>query len=294
MNSLLNVRETAEEIALRLGSLHLMPVISKELLHLEILETLDRLKLFRNLVFQGGTCLRLCHHAYRYSEDLDFCTSSSIDDDWLSGVRDELQRSLDKIYEVEVSVYAPKKRVYEQGDTEVIVKKWRINIDTDLGRRDIPRQRIKVEIAEVPSYSREIKRVTSRYPQLPKSYGDVLVPCESLAEICADKLVAFSMSTHLRHRDIWDLHWLSSQPELDRSLVKGMVKNKLNDYHVDVEFDKMVAARLGDLPEILSGERFAIQMQRFLEADSYKRTVERVEFHQIIEQDVRGMYALLD
>ncbi len=38
----------------------LRPVVEKELLHYEILNALDEEDLLKNLVFQGGTSLRLC------------------------------------------------------------------------------------------------------------------------------------------------------------------------------------------------------------------------------------------
>ena len=48
------------------------PVIEKEILHYDILFCLDQAGLLKDLVFQGGTCLRLCYGANRFSEDLDF------------------------------------------------------------------------------------------------------------------------------------------------------------------------------------------------------------------------------
>lgn len=54
------------------GTQNMRPVIEKELLHYDILFALDEAKLLDKLVFQGGTSLRLCRGANRYSEDLDF------------------------------------------------------------------------------------------------------------------------------------------------------------------------------------------------------------------------------
>ena len=51
---------------------HMGPVIRKELLHYDILFCLGRSGMLDNLVFQGGTSLRLCYGSRRYSEDLDF------------------------------------------------------------------------------------------------------------------------------------------------------------------------------------------------------------------------------
>lgn len=51
---------------------HMRPVIEKELLHYDILFALDKERLLDQLTFQGGTSLRLCYGAVRFSEDLDF------------------------------------------------------------------------------------------------------------------------------------------------------------------------------------------------------------------------------
>ncbi len=52
------------------GRSHMRPVIEKELLHYDILFTLDKDNLLDRLTFQGGTSLRLCHGSPRFSEDL--------------------------------------------------------------------------------------------------------------------------------------------------------------------------------------------------------------------------------
>ena len=54
------------------GRAKMRPVIEKELLHYDILFTLDNKGLLDKLTFQGGTSLRLCYGASRFSEDLDF------------------------------------------------------------------------------------------------------------------------------------------------------------------------------------------------------------------------------
>lgn len=53
------------------GAKDMRPVIEKELLHYDILYALDEAWVLDNLVFQGGTSLRLCRESNRYSEYLD-------------------------------------------------------------------------------------------------------------------------------------------------------------------------------------------------------------------------------
>ena len=76
----LNENEFEKIVALamqRQAVIGMRPVIEKELLHYDILYSLDRYGLLEGLVFQGGTALRLCYGANRFSEDLDFAGGES-------------------------------------------------------------------------------------------------------------------------------------------------------------------------------------------------------------------------
>lgn len=68
------------------GRAHMRPVIEKELLHHDILFALDQAGLLEHLTFQGGTALRLCYGAQRFSEDLDFVVDRELPADLLRGV----------------------------------------------------------------------------------------------------------------------------------------------------------------------------------------------------------------
>ena len=63
------------------------PVIEKELLHYDLLFCLAQAGLLNDIVFQGGTSLRLCHGANRFSEDLDFAGGVDFTSDKLSTMK---------------------------------------------------------------------------------------------------------------------------------------------------------------------------------------------------------------
>lgn len=46
--------------------------IIREYLEMEVLHYLSRSKLADNIIFYGGTALRLAYQSFRFSEDLDF------------------------------------------------------------------------------------------------------------------------------------------------------------------------------------------------------------------------------
>jgi len=70
------------------GKANMRQVIEKELLHYDILFTLDNKGLLDKLTFQGGTSLRLCYGASRFSEDLDFAGGRNFTSTILKNIKD--------------------------------------------------------------------------------------------------------------------------------------------------------------------------------------------------------------
>ena len=79
-------------------------ILEKELLHHEVLATLDEIGALNALVFKGGTCLRICHEGARFSEDLDFSGGSAFDPNILDGLETALQRRIERFFGVTVKV----------------------------------------------------------------------------------------------------------------------------------------------------------------------------------------------
>jgi hypothetical protein len=63
------------------------PVVEKELLHYAIFQALDAEGLLKDLVFQGGTSLRLCRGSDRFSEDLDFAGGTDFSADGMRRIK---------------------------------------------------------------------------------------------------------------------------------------------------------------------------------------------------------------
>lgn len=81
---LIDLEEVASDIASKVDGVRLTPVIEKEIIHYEIIRSLGRNGLLRDITFQGGTSLRLCYGSQRYSEDLDFVAgTASIRSPWM-------------------------------------------------------------------------------------------------------------------------------------------------------------------------------------------------------------------
>ena len=119
-------------------------VVEKELLHHDILRVLSGAGLLTQLTFMGGTCLRACYGSSRLSEDLDFTGGSDFTRDQLAAMSNMLVVILRAKYGLEVNVTDP---VREEGNVET----WKLRVQTRPGRKDLPAQRINIDVCAIPS-----------------------------------------------------------------------------------------------------------------------------------------------
>jgi predicted nucleotidyltransferase component of viral defense system len=230
------------------GRAHMRPVIEKELLHHDILFALDQASLLEHLTFQGGTALRLCYGAQRFSEDLDFVVERDLPDASFRQIGSSIVNHLEKRYGLEVRL----------------------------------KEMVKVNIARVPAYTREPRSLQSHYDFLPDGYRDLIVLVESLDEILADKLVSLPANTaYVRHRDIWDMHWLRQQGARPDA---AMVASKIRDYGVE-DYGALTTRLIERLPGIIHGKEFRDQMSRFIPRDVQERTLLKERFLELLERE---------
>lgn len=172
---LIDLEELAGNIASKVNGARLTPVIEKEIVHYEIIRSLGRNDLLRDITFQGGTSLRLCYGSLRYSEDLDFVAGDKFDSLPLDDFSKTLRSDLLKSYDTEVSVREPK--VVNDFDG-VGMRRWTVSVNTNIARPDLPKQRIKLEIASVPAHTSTIRRVAVNYPELDGMYDNLTIRCQ--------------------------------------------------------------------------------------------------------------------
>lgn len=245
-------------------------VVEKELLHHNILRVLSGAGLLTQLTFIGGTCLRACYGSSRLSEDLDFTGGADFTRDQLSAMSNILIESLKAKYGLEINVTDP---VREEGN----VDKWKLKVQTRPGRKDIPAQRINIDVCAIPSYQPRPMALLNPYGVEMGTSG-LILQAQSREEIFADKLVAFALRPNrLKNRDLWDIAWLHQQqikPALD------LIKNKLNDHHAQTDaYLNAFAERTASLnkdPEI--AKEFRKEMARFLPNETVKETVHSEKF----------------
>ena len=269
------------------GLAHMRPVVEKELLHYDILFSLDNKGLLDQLTFQGGTSLRLCYGAPRYSEDLDFAGGKDFTSEKAGEIGACIEKHIGQRYGFDVRVKEPKQLQRDPQYDGVNVDKWQVSVVTTPERPDIPQQRIKIEIASIPAWTREPRSLQINYDFLPDGYGDTIILAETLNEIMADKLVSLvNTIKYVRHRDIWDLRWLKQKnAEIDITLVK----KKLDDSRVSGYKEKL-DSMLERLPEIIRGEAFRNEMRRFLPVDVWERTLEKEKFSLFMTNEIKEMF----
>ncbi|MGC9217637.1 nucleotidyl transferase AbiEii/AbiGii toxin family protein [Acidithiobacillus sp.] len=268
------------------------PVVEKELLHYEIFSAIDEAGLLKSLVFQGGTALRLCYGSNRFSEDLDFAGGPSFNARSMGAIKDCVAKRIGQRFDLDVTVKEPKASLI---DDKIRVDKWTIAIRTSPQRPDLPMQKIKLEVANVPAHTREILPLRINYPVL-AGRTQTLVPVESRDEILADKLIALPTSisrwngrapehtpSRIRYRDIWDIAWLSSQgARLDTQLVK----TKIIDYGLSEVYPQLLDRALKDIPGIAGGAAYRNQMARFLPKEQHDRVFGKAGYERYFANSV--------
>jgi len=270
------------------GRTLMRPVVEKELLYYDILFCLDQERLLDQLTFQGGTALRLCHGSPRFSEDLDFAGGTDFTSQDLQQIRACIEKYILPRYGMEVEVKEPRDLQENIIDSGLNISKWQVSITTVPARRDLPKQRIKIEVASVPAWTREPRALQVNYNFLPDGYADTLVMTEKLDEIMADKLISLvNTGRYVRNRDIWDLRWLkqnSAVVDLD------LVNRKIRDYRIS-DYPGKLDVMLQRLSKIVHGETFKNEIKRFIPEDVRERTLGKDKFYDFLETEIRGLLA---
>lgn len=245
-------------------------VVEKELLHHDILRVLSGAGLLTRLTFIGGTCLRTCYGSRRLSEDLNFTGGSNFTRHQLARTSDVLVESLMAKYGLDISVTDP---VCEAGPVDT----WKLKVQTRHSRKDMPAQRINIDVRAIPSYQPRPMALLNPYG-IGMGTSGLILQAQSVEEIFSDKLVAFALRPNkLHNRDLWDIAWLHQQ-QIKPAF--ALIKNKLNDHGADAgDYLKAFSARAASLKsEPTIAKEFCKEMGRFLPNEVVKETVNSEDF----------------
>lgn len=254
----------------------LRAVVEKELLHHDIIREMSASGLLGELTFIGGTCLRACYGSNRLSEDLDFTGGADFKRERLSELGATLVARLQTKYGLAVTVSEPSR---DNGT----VATWKLRVVTRPKHRDLPAQRINIDICAIPSYDRKPMVLRNQYG-VDMGTAGLIIQAQSREEILADKVIAFALRRNrLKNRDLWDIAWLKQQ---NVQLPRDLIPRKVADHgHDKSEFLKVLAKRSKGLagdPRIRTD--FIREMKRFLPPQIVMSTVEQPPFWDYLTQ----------
>lgn len=245
-------------------------VVEKELLHHDILRLLGSTGLLARLTFFGGSCLRACYGSNRLSEDLDFAGGADFSRESLSALAKVLVASFEAKYGLKIEVGKPTR---ETGNVDT----WKLKLQTRPGRRDVPAQRINIDVCSIASHQPRPMVLLNPYG-VEMGTGGLILQVESREEIFADKLVAFALRPNrIKHRDLWDMAWLHQQTV---KLPIDLVPAKLNDHRCEPQkfLTRLEQRRLSLLNDPAVAADFRREMRRFLPSDLVTQSVEKPAF----------------
>jgi predicted nucleotidyltransferase component of viral defense system len=264
----------------------IIPVIEKEILHHDIMHVLVEQGALQQLTFIGGTSLRLCYNSSRLSEDLDFNGGHDFKPSDFNGLENDIQHYLSKKYEVEVWVNKPSQQ--KQGKPS----SWKISIERESNRPDIPRQKMHIDVCAIPSFDAQKRPLINHYGIDVATEG-YLIPTQSLEETLADKFIALAYrSRRIKPRDLWDIVWINQQGIKVNS---GLAFNKLQarGKRRDDFFEMLQTQlnRLNNVDEVKTD--FNSEMSRFLPAKIKQRTLDNPDYWVYLKGQVNQLAQIL-
>lgn len=252
-------REDFHERARQEGvSAHL---ILKDSIHYLVLDYFFQRGIFPQLVFQGGTALRICYQGIRYSEDLDFVLNQG-------AKARRLFRTLSKVLEglpghLERSALFIESASLKFQKDAATFKRFTLAVKAE-GFQAL--DKTNLEIAAVPSYENQSLLIRMEDRNLSPA-----VSVETPREILSDKLCAFGTRDYIKGRDLWDIHYLTRDlGGVADTRVRQMTLKKIADYRVKrSNFVKEFKNRISKLSQE-GAEILKTEMNRFLPV-SYRR-----------------------
>lgn len=163
------------------------------------------------------------------------------------------------------------------------VNTWKLRVQTRPGRKDLPAQRINIDVCAIPSYQPRPMMLLNPYG-VDMGTSGLILQAQSREEIFADTLVAFALRPNrLKNRDLWDIAWLHQQ-QVTPAL--ALIADKLRDHHATtLQYLEAFAARTGSLrgdPAIAGA--FRDEMRRFLPNPVVRQTVQSADFWSFLSE----------
>lgn len=180
--------------------------------------TLDALMASRRwapgqLVFQGGTSLRLAHGSPRFSEDLNFLVSEPLDVSLVhQSVKDRLMLAIPSWLPTGMAISVGKSRDTRNPSSFVVSLK---------GDKILGAVRVKVELWKADKQAVADTGATVSAVRLASGLASgmqAFIPVATRPDIMADKVFALAARPYIKPRDVFDIWWLTKNGVLPRSV----------------------------------------------------------------------------
>lgn len=260
-----------------------------ELLHYAVLTELFDATQWRanQIVFHGGTSLRVARSSDRYSEDLDFLVSPDVAGD--------LSEAMDKVRDgilVRLALRLPGSNItvkQAKGKEGSLVTGFTIRWEHPMRMGAV---RVKAEFYRVP---RELHEAYAAEGILPTRIPDMAVgfktpiPAPKLLFAWADKVKAIATRDHMKYRDIYDVWFLLRQlkVEPDGDEARDAVSKVASLYGHDLNSVSEGLSRVIEGEAMKDVAAFKDDMERWLEADMF-RSFDGARFFDTILETVRN------
>lgn len=258
-------------------------VVEKEILQHDIIAAMIEAGVFHKLTFIGGTSLRLCHNSSRLSEDLDFNAGYNFKPEKFDGLEIFIKGYIEKKYDI--AVYVGKPDPEKQGNTS----SWKISIEKEPNRPDLPRQKMHIDVCAIPSFDIELKPPINHY-SLVVPTESLLIPTQSLKETLVDKFIALAYrSRRIKPRDVWDIVWMKQQNiSVDFELLGQKLDARGKE---NFDFQSNLHTQVG---KIVSNNEtkadFEQEMSRFVPTKIKNRTLDNPQYWTYVQSVIQGYH----
>lgn len=223
-------------------------IIAAEPMQIAFLDGLYGEKDAMDIVFHGGTSIRLLHGGYRYSEDLDFCLPAAFDPDKLDAV---VRKAYEHAKNLAVLYFGESQTELRKKEGRKKIPTWWFNVLPPNERR---KYRVKIEFGRYPTYAKIPLPLTVKNKFMPRH---PIVISTDTKELLADKLNAAADRVYTKERDFFDIWYLVKV--LNSPLDIELFQKKLTDYSAKNP-RRILKKRLDDL----NARTLADNMTRFL------------------------------
>ncbi len=187
-----------------------------------LLVGLSRSPLRQRLTFKAGTAIKRCYFGdYRFSEDLDFTLSAPTP---FETILSELKDIYETVQQASGIVFRYSRASHKQHQNSYT---FYLAYEGPLPGTSRNEVKIDITISErfvCPLQERAILRGYDEYTDLPENE---LIQVYSLEEIAVEKLLALTDRARNEPRDLYDLCYLTSEGNIDLSMLIPEIENKL-------------------------------------------------------------------